>query len=48
MIVMDAIRWLLYVLALRNTSPPPPYVDPDWDEFLRQKYGIAKPFSEEE
>lgn len=48
MILWETLRWALYWLASRTQTAPPPYVDPDWDEFLRNKYGIKQPFAKEE
>lgn len=43
----DLLMWVQYLFA-RKTPAPPPYVDPDWDEFLRNKYGIKQPIATED
>ena len=42
MLLWEAFINLLYWWNRKVTAAPPPYVDPDWDDYLRQKYGIKQ------
>ena len=44
----DLLMALHYWIVSKTTSAPPPYVDPDWDVYLRNKYGIKQPMAKED